>query len=319
MWKPRSLGWPITLGVVMIVLLVAILIGWIVSFVWIANWTLLGVGAGLLVLVLVGVVLYLSLTVKEIRLNQRQSNFIDSVTHELKSPIASLKLYLQTLSRRPMTESQRAEFHRFMLEDVQRLDALVDHLLDAARLDQTTVPAAPEPLELLPLLESCAHTVCSRYRLPATAISVECPPLVVPGQRVEVEMIVRNLLDNAVKYATGAPQVEVRAEAVRGDRVVLQIADNGPGIPAKLRRKIFGRFVRLGNELERSRQGTGLGLYIVRTLVKRMQGVVTARDRGDRPGTVFVVELPGWRQSTAAIETPSASSALTVGAQPESL
>lgn len=303
MWKPRSLGWPITLGVVMIVLLVALLAGWIASLIPIAidaksnaplYWTLLGVGSGLLVLVLVGVVLYLSLSVKEIRLNQRQSNFIDSVTHELKSPIASLKLYLQTLHRRPTTEAQRAEFHRFMLEDVQRLDALIDHLLDAARLDQTVVPAAPEPLELAPLLESCAQIVCSRYRLPASTITVECPPLVVPGQRVEVEMIFRNLLDNAIKYAAGTPRVEVQASAARGARVVVQIADNGPGIPAKLRRKIFGRFVRLGNELERSRQGTGLGLYIVRSLVKRMLGTVAVRDRGGAPGTVFVVELPGW-------------------------
>ncbi len=303
MWKPRSLGWPITLGVVMIVLLVAILTGWIVSLINIARnaesnaplyWTLLGVGAGLLVLVLVGVVLYLSLSVKEIRLNQRQSNFIDSVTHELKSPIASLKLYLQTLHRRPTTEAQRAEFHRFMLEDVQRLDALIDHLLDAARLDQTDVAAAPEPLELAPLLESCAKTVCLRYQLPASTISIECPDLVAPGQRVEVEMIFRNLFDNAVKYAAAAPRVEVKANAARGERVVVQVADNGPGIPAKLRRKIFGRFVRLGNELERSRQGTGLGLYIVRSLVKRMLGTVTVRDRGDAPGTVFVVELPGW-------------------------
>jgi len=309
MWKPRSLGWPITLGVVMIVLLVAILVGWIVSFVWIAikaganaplYWTLLGVGSGLLVLVLVGVVLYLWLSVKEIRLNQRQSNFIDSVTHELKSPIASLKLYLQTLNRRPTTEAQRAEFHRFMLEDVQRLDALIDHLLDAARLDQATAAATPDALELRPLLEGCAHTVCSRYRLPAETIAVDCPPLIVPGQRVEVEMIFRNLLDNAVKYAAASPHVEVQATLARGERVVVQIADNGPGIPAKLRRKIFGRFVRLGNELERSRQGTGLGLYIVRTLVKRMLGTVSARDRTDATGTVFVVELPGWRQKQAA-------------------
>jgi signal transduction histidine kinase len=311
MWKPRSLGWPITLGVVMIVLLVAILVGWILGIGAPLSrplyWTLLGVGAGLLVLVLVGVVLYLWLSVKEIRLNQRQSNFIDSVTHELKSPIASLKLYLQTLNRRPTTEAQRAEFHRFMLEDVQRLDALIDHLLDAARLDQTTVPPDPEPLELEALLLSCAQVVCSRYRLPPSTISVECPPLVAPGQRIEVEMIFRNLLDNAVKYAAGTPRVEVQAAAARGERVVVQIADNGPGIPAKLRRKIFGRFVRLGNELERSRQGTGLGLYIVRTLVKRMQGTVTARDRGDAPGTVFVVELPGWPRRGGANEPPPGS------------
>ena len=114
----RSLGWPITLGVVMIVLLVALTVGWVLVVVVAANrtsssgywWAILAVGTTFLVLVLVGVVLYLVLTIKEIRLNQRQSNFIDSVTHELKSPLASLKLYVQTLSRRNVTESQQADF-----------------------------------------------------------------------------------------------------------------------------------------------------------------------------------------------------------------
>jgi signal transduction histidine kinase len=308
MWKPRSLGWPITLGVVMIVLLVAILVGWILGFVTIAitapsraplYWTLLGVGTGLLVLVLVGVVLYLWLSVKEIRLNQRQSNFIDSVTHELKSPIASLKLYLQTISRRPMNDVQRAEFHRFMLEDVQRLDTLIDHLLDAARLEHQAPLSEPEDLELPALLEGCARTVCLRYRLPASTIALDVPPLVVLGRRVEAEMVFRNLLDNAVKYAAGTPRVEVQAALVEPRRVRVQIADNGPGIPARLRRKIFGRFVRLGSELERSRPGTGLGLYIVRSLITRMKGHVAVRDRGSTPGTLFEVELPGWRQPSA--------------------
>ena len=123
----RSLGWPITLGVVMIVLLVALTVGWILVVVVAANrtsssgywWAILAVGTTFLALVLVGVVLYLLLSIKEIRLNQRQSNFIDSVTHELKSPLASLKLYVQTLSRRNVTEEQQADFHRFMLDDLR--------------------------------------------------------------------------------------------------------------------------------------------------------------------------------------------------------
>jgi signal transduction histidine kinase len=317
MWKPRSLGWPITLGVVMIVLLVAILVGWILGFIRLAidvpaqaplYWTLLGVGTGLLVLVLVGVVLYLLLSVKEIRLNQRQSNFIDSVTHELKSPIASLKLYLQTISRRPMNDVQRAQFHRFMLEDVQRLDTLIDHLLDAARLEQQAPLLEPEELDLGALLEACARTVCLRYRLPASTIALDVPPLAVLGRRVEVEMVFRNLLDNAVKYAAGTPQVEIQAAAAGPLRVRVQIADNGPGIPARLRRKIFGRFVRLGSELERSRPGTGLGLYIVRSLVTRMKGHIAVRDRGDRSGTLFEVELPGRPRQPADATPPLAAS-----------
>src|SRR6185369_8079413 len=128
-----------------IVLVVALTVGWVIVSALAAlksehsgiYWTLLAIGATFLVLVLVGVVLYLVLSVKAIRLNQRQSNFIDAVTHELKSPIASLKLYLQTLTRHHVTAEQQADFQRFMLDDVQRLDRLIDHLLEAARVEQT--------------------------------------------------------------------------------------------------------------------------------------------------------------------------------------
>src|SRR4029078_5768685 len=141
MFRRRSLGWPITLGVVMIVLLVALVIGWVILAVRAAqentNWyAVLAVGATFFGLMIAGVVMYLTISVKEINLNQRQSNFIDSVTHELKSPLASLKLYLQTLSRRQVSEAQQADFHRFMLDDLDRLDALINHMLDAARVEQ---------------------------------------------------------------------------------------------------------------------------------------------------------------------------------------
>jgi signal transduction histidine kinase len=109
---------------------------------------------------------------------------------------------------------------------------------------------------------------------------------------MDLEMIFRNLLDNAVKYAGAAPEVGVDLFRPGGDRVRVRISDNGPGIPSNLRRKIFGRFVRLGSELERAKPGTGLGLYIVRTLVKRMDGQVSVRGRGSQRGTVFEVDLP---------------------------
>src|SRR5687767_3474580 len=125
----RSLKWPITLGVTLLVLLVVLTIGWVLlSILGMRNtasaplyWTLLTVGTLLLILVITGVSLYLTLTIKTINLNRRQSNFMDSITHELKSPIASLKLCLQTLDRRAVSAEEQAKFHRFMLEDVERL------------------------------------------------------------------------------------------------------------------------------------------------------------------------------------------------------
>ncbi len=303
-----SLGWPITLGVVMIALLVALTVGWVIVSVAAAikstnaapYWAALAIGATFLGILIVGVVAYLVLSIKSFRLSQRQSNFIDSVTHELKSPIASLKLCLQTLSKHSLPSEQESDFHRFMLEDLQRLDKLINHLLDAARLDQTPVEREIEEVDLSEVLARCIESTRQRYRLPPETIKQHIEPATIYGRPMDLEMIFRNLLDNAVKYAGSEPAVDVDLLRPGGDRVRVRISDNGPGIPSKLRRKIFGRFVRLGSELERSKPGTGLGLYIVRTLVKRMHGQISVRGRGARPGTVFEVDLPAVNGRAAA-------------------
>jgi signal transduction histidine kinase len=256
-------------------------------------WTLLTVGTTFMVLLVVGVVLYLVLSVKAINLNRRQSNFIDSVTHELKSPIASMKLYLQTLNLRQVSHEQQADFYRYMLEDVHRLDHLINQMLDAGRLETGRRNGEAEDVALEGLLRDCAATVCLRYRVPSDTVRLELQPCVVRARRVDLEMIFRNLLDNAVKYAGSQPEVEVTLQPQSDGCTVTRIGDNGRGIPHKLRRKIFGRFVRLGMELQREKPGTGLGLYIVRTLVKRLGGRVRVHDREAGPGTIFEIQLPG--------------------------
>lgn len=304
----RPLSWPITLAIIMILLLVALTVGWVVLAVKQAladtpfsglYWAMLAVGSTFLGLVLLGTVLYLVLTIKAINLSHRQSNFIDSVTHELKSPIASLKLYLQTLNRRSVTQEQAADFYRFMLADVERLDQLINHMLDAARLEVEEEEFSVEAIDLPQILRDCVQTVVLRYRIPESAVVLDTQPCVVMGRNVDVDLIFRNLVDNAVKYAASEPEVEIQVR-VEKDTVITRISDNGRGIPHKQRRKIFGRFVRLGRELERERPGTGLGLYIVRTLVKRMRGKVHVRDRESGTGTVFEVHLPGQSQEGAA-------------------
>jgi two-component system, OmpR family, phosphate regulon sensor histidine kinase PhoR len=300
-----SYGWPITLAVVMIVLVVTLIVGWITLTVREIDqsalfWVLLLVGTLFLLLVLVGVVLYLLISIKGIRLNQRQSNFIDSVTHELKSPIASLKLYLQTLARRSVSEEKQADFFRFMLDDVARLDALINHMLDAARLDQEPVEADLVDVELSALLHNCAETVCLRYHLSTDTVRLSTTPAMLRARQIDLEMVFRNLIDNAVKYGGSPPQVDVESRFVDRDTITTRIVDNGSGIPPKLRRKVFGRFVRLGSELERSQTGTGIGLFIVRTLVNRLHGNITVRDRGQQSGTVFEVQLPGRPADTRA-------------------
>jgi signal transduction histidine kinase len=161
----RSLRWPILLGVVLIGSILTLGVGWVLVSIAAAlgsqnrnenaafYWTVLGIGVALLALVLVGVIIYLALTLKAIALSQRQSNFIDSVTHELKSPLASLKLYLQTLTRRSVPPEQQADFHRFMLKDVERLDTLIDHLLDAAKTLQRRARPGTDSTAIEPVLQ----------------------------------------------------------------------------------------------------------------------------------------------------------------------
>jgi two-component system phosphate regulon sensor histidine kinase PhoR len=313
MFERRSLGLPITLGVLLIVLVVLLLVGWVVFAVFglvtdpeRRGWyvAFLSIGATLLALVLAGVVMYLTLTIKAINLSQRQSNFIDAVTHELKSPIASLKLYLQTLNRRPVTAAQQEDFFRFMLDDVERLDSLINHLLDAARIDKDRTPAPPEDVDLAAVLRAAADQVAIRYQAPLDTIKLDLVPCIVPATPVDLELIFRNLIDNAVKYASDEdPKVEIVLRPLPRDRVQVQIRDNGKGIPPAYRSKLFGRFIRLGSELERDKPGTGLGLYIVRTLVTRLRGKVRIRDREKGTGTEFEVQLIGWEMPTETGES----------------
>jgi two-component system, OmpR family, phosphate regulon sensor histidine kinase PhoR len=303
MFERRSLRLPITLGVVMIVLVVLLLVGWIFLSILSAfrapdgagiYWALLSVGATFLALVLVGVVIYLILTIKAVNLSRRQSNFIDSVTHELKSPIASLKLYLQTLNRRQVSPEEAESFYKIMLEDVGRLDNLINHLLDAARLEKDRTPAEAEDLNLAAVLRTTAEIVCQRHQTPTEVVKLDLVPCTVHAAPVDLELIFRNLIDNAIKYASDdAPQVEVSLRPGKAGKVIVRISDNGRGIPPQYRRKLFSRFMRLGLELERAKPGTGLGLFIVRTLVERLGGTVRIRDRERGSGTTFEVQLPG--------------------------
>ncbi len=301
MFERRSLRPPIILGVVMIVLVVVMIVGWIITTALSAVssegnsalfWTLLAVGTSLLGIMLVGVVMYLTLSVKAINLSLRQSNFIDSVTHELKSPIASLKLCLQTVSRGPLAEQDRANIERYMLEDVERLDQLINHLLEAARSARATQPRVPELVRLDQLLRECAEGVALRYRVADEVIELNVPACQVEGFHEDLAIMFRNLIDNAVKYAGDPPRVQVTASLGTAGELCVQIADNGRGIPAHLRRQVFGRFIRLGSELERDRPGTGLGLFIVRNLAQRMRCRVRIREGIGGAGTTFEVTLP---------------------------
>lgn len=313
MFRRSSLKWPIILASLLLVITVSLLVLYILAQAANRQWGLLAVGTIFFALLLAGVVVYLVLTIKEINLNRRQANFIDSVTHELKSPIASIKLILQTLEFREVPPDQQREFHKYMLEDVQRLDSLIDHLLAAARLDQLDDLPDMEDVLLAPLLEQCAADIRRRYDLPPEGIEIDVLDCVVRGRPPELEVVFSNLLDNGVKYGGSPPKVRIDARRRSSGRVLVRISDNGKGIRFELRSKVFQRFFRGGTELERTTKGTGLGLFLVKTLLRKMGGTIAVHGRGPWHGATFEVDLPGSAnpQSNtpdtlpAAVDTPS--------------
>ncbi len=293
--KRRTLHLPITLSVVLMGLNIALMVCWIIFLAKSFQYTALTIGTVLFALVLVGLTIYLVLSIKSIRLHQRQVNFVDSVTHELKSPIAAVRLYLDTLRLRQGTldAAQKAECYDVMEAELTRLEMLINQLLEVGRLERLGLESDPEDVTLAPLIQRSIRAACNHHKvMEEDTFDVDVEPAIVHARQMVLEMVFGNLIDNAVKYAGNPPKVDVQVR-VRHRKVVVRIADNGPGVPADQRKKIFDLFYRGGNELERTRKGTGLGLYIVRTLIHFLKGRVTVYDRFGQSGSIFEVELPG--------------------------
>jgi signal transduction histidine kinase len=297
----RSIGLALALGITLIVIALGLGVGWQLLVVNLepmarglsgAHWALIVVGSLLSLLILVGLVLLCVWLVREIRFNQRQQAFLDAVTHEMKTPLAALRLYLETLGRHDMAPERRRGFLTRMEEDVERLERTVAQVLAAARAEGPARPAAAVPTDLTELLRGLADDIRRRQGLPEEAIRIErVRPLPALGDPTELGLVFRNLLENAVKYS--APPIEVSVHLVEGDdgRVRAEIADRGIGIEPRELRKIFQRFYRAGRDVQRQAAGLGLGLFIVRSLVRRNGGRVEALSEGSGRGSRFVVTL----------------------------
>jgi signal transduction histidine kinase len=306
-FERKSLKWPILVAILMIVMLVGLTIGWVLLNVFSAMdaektsrsaiyWILLSVGAVFFACLLAGVILYLIWIIQNINLNRRQSNFIDAVTHELKTPIASLKLYLQTLNRRDVQGPQRQEFYATMMEDVDRLDRLINQLLDVARLQRDKQDLdAKEWVSLRELVEECVARLSKQHSVSIDLFRMEIEDCQVLAHRIDIDVLLGNLLDNAIKYSAQEPEIEIRI-TFQNASALIAISDNGQGVPRHLRRKIFWRFYRAGDELERRKPGVGLGLFLVRSIVERLKGSITVSERIEQPGATFLVTLPARRE-----------------------
>ncbi len=298
----RSIGLPLTLGIVLVVLAVALAVGWHVLVVFdpapvaagltSLHWTLLILGSLFFLLLIVGLLLLIAWLVREIRFAQRQQAFLDAVTHELRTPLASLRLYLDTLLRHDPDPERRRAFLARMGDDLERLGTVVDEVLAAARAEARIQRVRQEAVDLGGLLARSAAETRRRHHLPEDAVTLAVPEGIrVRGDTAELALCFRTLLDNAVRYSAG--EVEVRiAVAFRGDdRVEVVIEDRGIGIPPRELRKIFRRFYRVGREVQRQAAGLGLGLYVVRSLLRHHGARVSAESEGIGRGSRFRVNL----------------------------
>ncbi|MGI8958270.1 MAG: sensor histidine kinase [Bryobacteraceae bacterium] len=289
--RQKSIAFFIALGAGLISVILLFYIGWVLF-----NWRtgiLLFFGFLLVAMIIAGVVLNTTFLVREIRRNEQHDAFINAVTHELKTPIASIRLYLETLQTRAVDEHKRTEFYRIMLEDSDRLLTTIEQVLRTGRIGHASRLVDSSPIDLRELVEECLIRARTLHSLPPESLEYQSGPrFEVQGDMDEVRAAVSNLIDNAVKYSGSDVKVIVETANIDGKYVAVRVRDHGVGIPKTELKRIFKRFYRVPGPLAARLKGTGLGLYIVRTVAKRHGGRTWAESEGPGRGSTFVLQLP---------------------------
>jgi two-component system sensor histidine kinase SenX3 len=284
----------ITLGVCLTVLAVVLNITWIHNNS--TRFAMVVLGVLLFSILIAGVVLNTVFLLREVRRNERQDSFLNAVTHELKTPIASLRLYLETLQRHPGDEAQRQKFYAVMRSDTDRLLGTVETVLKAGELGQRARVHQRARIELHPLVAECVATVRDRHHLHGEDILLEdiagSVRLYVIANPEDLRTAVLNLLDNAVKYSPSGVQIRCRISIESYTWAVLSIADTGVGLVPRELKRIFKRFYRAPSNDQVKIKGTGLGLFLVRTIAKQHGGDIRATSEGLGQGTTMFLKLP---------------------------
>jgi signal transduction histidine kinase len=292
--RRRAIAFFVVLGVCLVLLAVGLNVGWIIL-----NWregVLLFLGVIFFALLIAGMIVNTSFLIREIRRNEQHDSFINAVTHELKTPIASIRLYLQTLQHRDVDEAQRSEFYRLMLDDTDRLMGTVDQVLKAGEAGHKRQDRRI-PVDFSELVRECVEVARTSHHLPPESLRYEKSvnhgaAAGVLGDSEELRAAVSNVLDNAVKYSGDHVDISVRLDTPDEKRVTLSVRDQGVGVPAEELKRIFKRFYRVSNRSQSHVKGTGLGLFIVRAIARKHGGRVFAESAGEGRGTRVVLELP---------------------------
>ncbi len=283
----------LVLGICLSVLAVALNVGWILLN--LTEVVLLVFGIIFFALIITGLILNTIFLVREIRRSEQHDAFLNSVTHELKTPIASIKLYLDTLRSRNLAPEKRNEFYKIMLADTDRLLQTVEQVLTAGSSREKKRQMSIEKLDLATVLSEAVEIVRSRYNLEENIVrmSETGDGLEVLGDAAELRSVFVNLIDNAVKYSGDDRRVSIRAKrTTMNKKADIFIRDNGVGIPAGELKRIFKRFYRVQNESAKETKGTGLGLAIVRSIIEKHGGKIRADSKGEGRGSTFIVQLP---------------------------
>jgi signal transduction histidine kinase len=288
--RRKSIGLFIAFGAVLISVIILLYVGGVFL-----NWragALLVLGVLLLAAVIAGVVLNTFFLVREVRRNEQHDAFINAVTHELKTPVASIRLYLETLQSRQVDDAQRAEFYRIMLDDSDRLLETIEQVLRTGRISPASRRPNRSRLDLGSVVEDCVAQARKLKQLPVEALTFQAgPPVMILADMDEVRAAVSNLIDNAVKYSGKDVRVSVETAVVDQKYASVRVHDHGPGIPKAELKHIFKRFHRVPGATARV-PGTGLGLFIVRSVAKRHGGRAWAESEGMGQGSTFVLQLP---------------------------
>lgn len=292
--RRKSIAFFITLGSSLVAVAIALNVGWIIL-----NWrevAMLVLGIVFFLLIIVGLVLNTTFLIREIRRNEQHDAFINAVTHELKTPLASTRLYLQTLKTRDTNEEQRQEFYDVMLADNDRLLKTVEQVLRAGRAGVRGGRLNKTNIDLSVIVGECVDIARTRYNLDPTSLSytesLNGESARIFGDADELRAAVTNLLDNAVKYSHKKVQLSVEVAALNNKQVAVRIGDRGIGIPAAQLKRIFKRFYRAPGRFMARVKGTGLGLFIVRSVVENHGGRVFAESEGPGRGSTFTIQLP---------------------------